>query len=125
MDSLFKNYYCIPVANESKTALQQYLSTDDALCEWVSQQQSMASGDSRQLAAMVMGITSSLPLPTTLLDNLTTNQKLPSDPSLLRGFENERTKGNSLLRKVWSNNRTVLAVKFLYLDFTCNSGTFH
>lgn len=92
------------LANQTKAALQHFLNKDSALSEWVCQQQSTASGDSRQLAAMVMGISSpsSSSLLTSLSDNLTASQKLPSDPSLLRGFENERTKGNSLLRKVWN-----------------------
>ena len=89
-------------ANQTKAALQQYLSKDSTLSEWVYQQQSMTSGDSRQLAAMVMGLTSSSSssLLESLSDTMSSTQKLPSDPSLLRGYENERAKGNSLLRKV-------------------------
>jgi len=85
------------LANQTKAALQHCLNEDEALSEWVSEQQSTASGDSRQLAAMVMDIISSSSL---LTESLATSQKLPTDPSLLRGYENERTKGNSLLRKV-------------------------
>ena len=88
------------LANQTKAALQLFLNKDDALSEWVCQQQSTASGDSRQLAAMVMGIASSSSVLTSSESSLTTSQKLPSDPSLLRGYENERGKGNSLLRKV-------------------------
>ena len=87
-------------ASQTKAALQHHLNKDSALNEWVCQQQSTASGDSRQLAAMVMGMTSSSSLLTSLSESLTTSQKLPCDPSVLKGFENERTKGNSLLRKV-------------------------
>lgn len=100
--------------------MQLFLNKETALSEWVCQQQSTASGDSRQLAAMVMGIASSSSVLTSS-DSLTTSQKLPSDPSLLRGYENERGKGNSLLRKVWINplsNYVASQLNFLHIDTT-------
>ena len=88
--------------SQTKASLQHFLNKDTFLTQWLHQQQNTTSGDTRQLAAMVMGTTPSLTSNASLSESLTVSQsqKLPSDPSVLRCYEDERAKGNTLLRKV-------------------------
>ena len=93
-------HYLFTKGNQTKANLQYFLNKDTSLTQWLQQQQSTASGDTRQLASMVMGTTPSLTSNCSLSESLARSQKLPSDPSLLRSYEGERAKGNALLRKV-------------------------
>lgn len=86
--------------NQTKASLQHFLEKDTTLSYWLQQQQSTSTGDTRQLAAMVMGTTPSTISSSSLTESLSSSQRLPSDPSLLRNYEEEKAKGNALFRKV-------------------------
>ncbi|XP_065897796.1 uncharacterized protein [Dysidea avara] len=104
-------------SDQTKASLQHFLNKDTFLTQWLHQQQNTTSGDTRQLAAMVMGTTPSLTSNASLSESLTVSQsqKLPSDPSVLRCYEDERAKGNTLLRKGYYSDAIIHYTKCVEL----------